>query len=78
MEIRQLIPNDAEKYFNLRLEALQRNLEAFSSTYEEEKDYSLEKYQNRFKDDYFYTFGAFENEQLLGVVSLVMEQIIAN
>jgi ribosomal protein S18 acetylase RimI-like enzyme len=26
------------------------------------------------KDDYSYTFGAFENEKLLGVVTLVMEQ----
>ena len=42
MEIRLLNPLDAENYLDLRLEALQNNSEAFASSYEEEKDYSVE------------------------------------
>ncbi|GGB34070.1 N-acetyltransferase [Lentibacillus populi] len=76
MFIRQLNDKDAEKYLEIRLQALQTNPEAFASSYQEEKQYPLEVFQNRLKDDHSYTFGAFENEKLFGVVSLVKEQKI--
>jgi predicted N-acetyltransferase YhbS len=76
MEIRQIHANDAEKYRKIRLEALQTNPEAFGSSYEEEKTYSVEMFQNRLQNDHSFTFGAFEQDKLLGVVSLVVEQKI--
>ncbi|MFE7065103.1 GNAT family N-acetyltransferase [Sutcliffiella sp. NPDC057660] len=74
MEIRKLQSSDAEKYFDLRLEALQTNPEAFASSYEEESKNTPEIYQNRLEGDFSYTFGAFEQEELIGVASLVLEQ----
>lgn len=41
MKIRQLISQDAQQYLNMRLEALQKNPEAFASSYQEEKYSSL-------------------------------------
>lgn len=74
MEIRKLQSSDAEKYFVLRLEALQTNPEAFASSYEEESKNTPKIYQNRLEGDFSYTFGAFEQEELIGVASLVLEQ----
>jgi RimJ/RimL family protein N-acetyltransferase len=74
MEIRILEPENAEIYRNIRLEALRTHPEAFGSSYEEEKEFSLEKFESRFKEEHSFTFGTFENEQLLGVVTLVLEQ----
>ncbi|WP_417899848.1 GNAT family N-acetyltransferase [Bacillus haimaensis] len=74
MEIRKLQSSDAVKYFVLRLEALQTNPEAFASSYEEESKNTPEIYQNRLEGDFSYTFGAFEQEELIGVASLVLEQ----
>ncbi|MBO0996065.1 GNAT family N-acetyltransferase [Bacillus sp. SD088] len=74
MEIRLLNPLDAKNYLDLRLEALQTNPEAFASSYEEEKDQSVEKYESRFQSQDSLTFGAFENEKLIGVVTLVVEK----
>ncbi|MGM7722919.1 hypothetical protein [Metabacillus sp. Hm71] len=74
MEIRLLNPLDAKNYLNLRLEALQSSPEAFSSSYEEEKDHPVEKYEIRFRAQDSFTFGAFENEKLFGAVTLVKEK----
>lgn len=73
MDIRLLQPKDAVNYRNIRLEALQHNPESFGSSYEEEKDNPLEIYKSRFQSLETYTFGAFENEKLIGVVTLVKE-----
>ncbi|GGH81418.1 RimJ/RimL family protein N-acetyltransferase [Pullulanibacillus pueri] len=74
MEIRRLNGLDAEMYLKLRLEALQTNPEAFASSYEEEKEYSIDIFENRLNSLYSYTFGAFDNGSLIGSVSLVREQ----
>lgn len=77
MKIRLLNSQDAEQYLNIRLEALQNNPEAFSSSYEEEKSQSVEKYINRFQSPQdSFTFGAFEGPQLVGVVTLVKEKAL--
>jgi RimJ/RimL family protein N-acetyltransferase len=77
MEIRQLNPADAEEYLSIRLEALQNSPYAFASSYEEEKNQTMEKYKNRFETPKnTFTFGAFEDSQLVGVVTLVKEQLL--
>lgn len=73
MQIRVLESNDANEYRKIRLEALQTNPESFSSSYEEEKDYPLERYEGRLKGGESLTFGAFFEEQLIGVVTLIFE-----
>jgi ribosomal protein S18 acetylase RimI-like enzyme len=73
MDIRLLKRLDAENYRNFRLEALQNNPESFGSSYEEEKENTLETYKSRFQSDESFTFGAFENEKLIGIVTLVKE-----
>ncbi|WP_088102966.1 GNAT family N-acetyltransferase [Halalkalibacter urbisdiaboli] len=77
MEIRQLNRIDAEEYLSIRLEALQNSPYAFASSYEEEKNQTAEKYKNRFETPInTFTFGAFEESQLVGVVTLVKEQLL--
>lgn len=73
MQIRVLDSNDAVNYKKIRLEALKMNPESFSSSYEEEKDYPLERYESRLKGEESLTFGAFDQEQLVGVVTLIFE-----
>ncbi|MCD8500910.1 MAG: GNAT family N-acetyltransferase [Bacillaceae bacterium] len=76
MEVRQLNPTDAGEYLAIRLEGLIESPYAFASSYEEEKNQTTEKYKSRFNTptDTF-TFGAFEESQLVGVVTLVREQL---
>ena len=71
MEIRQLTAADAEVYRDLRLEGLQTNPEAFGASFEEEMDLSIESFASRLKGQGTFTFGAFNQEDLLGVATLV-------
>lgn len=73
MIIRQLTPTDVENYRTIRLEALKNKPEAFSSSYEDEVEFSVEKYRSRFNNDHTSTFGAFEGENLVGTVTLICE-----
>ncbi|KMY50078.1 acetyltransferase [Peribacillus loiseleuriae] len=73
MDIKLLKPLDAENYRNFRLEGLQNKPESFGSSYEEEKENLIETYKSRFQSDESFTFVAFENEKLIGVVTLVKE-----
>ncbi|MEN1970494.1 GNAT family N-acetyltransferase [Lentibacillus sp. N15] len=74
MEIRKLKENDVEQYLELRLESLQKNPEAFATSYEEEKEQPVELYKNRLKEQGLsITFGAFENSQLIGIITIVRE-----
>lgn len=65
---------DAEKYRNIRLEALQTHPEAFGSSYEEEIEFSLKDFERKLQEDHSFTFGAFENENLVGALTLVIEE----
>ncbi|KPN89496.1 GNAT family N-acetyltransferase [Lysinibacillus sp. ZYM-1] len=76
MEIRLLTAKDAELYRTLRLEGLQTNPEAFGSSFEEEKDMVLELFASRLEAQGSYTFGAFDQGELLGVATLVQESKI--
>lgn len=77
MEIRQLNPSDAKEYLSIRLEALQNCPYAFASSYEEEKNQTAELYKNRFATPgTTFTFGAFEESQLVGIVTLIKEQLL--
>ncbi len=73
MEIRLLEPKDAKFYRKVRLEALKNNPESFSSSFEEEETQPIEKLINRLNSDHAFTFGAFEDKDLVGVVTLVLE-----
>jgi ribosomal protein S18 acetylase RimI-like enzyme len=68
MEIRRLLAEDAEIYRTIRLESLKLHPEAFGSSYEEEKEAPVGKYRESLPS--VYTFGAFENGSLIGVVTL--------
>ena len=69
MEIRLLRPEDADSIRKLRLEALLDSPESFGSSYEEEREYSLQKFQNRLEIGF--TFGAFQDGKLIGMVTLI-------
>ncbi|UYZ22887.1 GNAT family N-acetyltransferase [Mesobacillus jeotgali] len=73
MEIRRLNGGDAEMYRALRHEALLKNSEAFGSSYEDERNFAASDYGQRLDSKLTYTFGAFDGEQLVGVVTLVPE-----
>lgn len=74
MEIRRLNGEDAAIYRDIRLDGLQNYPEAFGSSYEEEITFSLEFFANRLMNKGNFTFGAFEKKQLVGVVTLILEQ----
>ncbi|PKG25041.1 GNAT family N-acetyltransferase [Niallia nealsonii] len=74
MEIRILHTEDASVYQDIRLEALKNHPEAFGSSYEEEVHFSIDVFNNRLMNKDNFTFGAFEKNQLVGVVTLIVEQ----
>lgn len=75
--IRLLTKEDAKKYWDLRLQALQVNPEAFITTYEEavSQENPLERVASNLSSNSSCTFGAFNEEnQLIGVVTLLTEE----
>lgn len=76
MEIRMLTTmEDAGQYRVIRLESLQNSPESFASSYEEEKDFSVEEFLYKFQSDESYTYGAFDDEKLVGVITLYKDQL---
>ncbi|MGA9288461.1 MAG: GNAT family N-acetyltransferase [Anaerobacillus sp.] len=71
MDVRRLTPEDAEAYWELRLEALKKNPEAFASSYEEaiQKDDPIKSTARNMATGV--TFGAFEDDALIGVITFV-------
>ncbi|MEH7179800.1 GNAT family N-acetyltransferase [Neobacillus vireti] len=76
MEIRQLTSLDAKKYWDLRLEALKQAPEAFLTSYEDaiKRENPVTQVAGNFADEGNYTFGAFEGDKLIGVVTLLQEK----
>ncbi|MBB6447939.1 GNAT family N-acetyltransferase [Bacillus benzoevorans] len=76
MEIRKLTTlEDARKYHSIRLESLENSPESFASSYEEEKDLSIEEMKNQFQCNDSFTYGAFENGELVGIITLHKEKL---
>jgi RimJ/RimL family protein N-acetyltransferase len=77
MEVRLLTPADAEAYWEMRLEALKNHPEAFATSYEEalQRKNPIEQVASRLKGEGDFTFGAFEDNILIGAVTLVQDQI---
>jgi len=75
MDIRLLESSDAKSYWDLRLEALKNNPEAFSSSYEEaiKREFPVETVLKNLSTEGTFTFGAFNDQELIGVVTLVQE-----
>lgn len=75
MDIRLLDASDAKKYWDLRLEALKQNPEAFATSYEEaiSRGNPVEGVAKNLSKEGSFTFGAFQNNELIGVVTLLQE-----
>ncbi|MGE7921170.1 GNAT family N-acetyltransferase [Viridibacillus sp. NPDC093762] len=78
MDIRLLTALDAKSYWDLRLEALKNNPEAFSSSYEEaiRRESPVENVLKNLSTEGTFTFGAFNDKELIGVVTLVQESTL--
>lgn len=74
MLIRKLTEEDIDALWNMRLQALQNNPEAFGSTYEETQQRGKESFQQRLRQPHTETFfiGAFD-ESLVGIVGFYRE-----
>ncbi|RYG71752.1 GNAT family N-acetyltransferase [Lentibacillus lipolyticus] len=73
IDIRVLKPSDAEAYRNLRLEAMLNSPEAYDSSYREVLSHSIDVYKVWFQSENAVTFGAFSENELTGMVTLVRE-----
>jgi ribosomal protein S18 acetylase RimI-like enzyme len=76
MDIRLLTTNDASEYWRLRLEALEGDPEAFSSSAEEHKALSMDEVKRRLgaDDGDFLVAGAFEDGRLIGTAGFYREK----
>lgn len=78
MRIRLLNASDAKLYWELRGEALQQHPKAFATSYEEfiQREPQLDQIKKNLSTPGNYTFGAFDNGELMGMVTLVQEKAI--
>lgn len=75
MEIRFLIPDDAAAWLKLRLEALERDPEAFSASLEEYRSLTLDEVRRRlWSGADAFVVGAFRDSRLLGMAGFYREK----
>lgn len=74
MEIKIITPRFAEAYYRLRLEALQDSPDSFSTLYEDALNHPIEKTRTQLATAHSITFGVFDNEKLIGNMTLVHNQ----
>ncbi len=77
VHIRQLVPGDAEAFQALRLHGLRECPEAFGSTYAEEESLALDVIAERLtparRPEGRATFGAFVNDELVGIAGCMQQ-----
>lgn len=77
MIIRQLTETDAQVFHAFRLRSLRESPHAFTNSYEEYSRQAIERTAQRFRDQVAsnvdFTLGAFEDEQLIGMVGFYRE-----
>jgi ribosomal protein S18 acetylase RimI-like enzyme len=73
MNIRCLGPDDALEFRTLRLRALREFPQAFTSSYEEDEKLPPEAAGKRLGSDHNKFWGAFEGDELCGMVGLICE-----
>ena len=77
MKIRELGEGDAAAYRTLRLRALREHPTAFVSSYEEQKDWPLERFAQRLRGSFdsseAFNLGCFVEEGLVGTVGFFRE-----
>jgi ribosomal protein S18 acetylase RimI-like enzyme len=78
MHIRRLGPSDACAYRTLRLRALRDFPQAFTSSYEEDEKLPLDASEQRLGSGHRRFWGAFEGEELCGMVGLECESRAKN
>lgn len=78
MEVRRLTPNDASEFRCLRLRALKEHPQAFTSSWEEEREAPIEAVQGRLARDEVQFWGAFDEGALCGMVGLERESRASN
>ena len=72
IEIRRMSPAEAEAFRQIRLEALQRNPEAYGSSFEQESAQPLAWFEDRL--DKADVFGAFRGTELLGIAGYLTQE----
>ena len=73
MHIRQLTDADAEIYRVLRLQSLREAPHAFTNSYEEFSQRTLDSIAQQFRAPENFTLGAFEDKRLVGMVGFYRE-----
>lgn len=76
MLVRPLTPADATLYRALRLRALREHPDAFTSSWEEDRDWPLEAAAARLAKHAFW--GAYQSSELYGIVGLERESRLKN
>ena len=75
MQIRLLTPDDAPEWWRLRLESLNTDPSAFSSSADDPQSLKMEDVRNRLRSnpEQFFIVGGFENSQLQGMAGFFRE-----